>query len=550
MAEVGSAYLTVIPKGPAGGFTSALNSSFGGSFTKAGQEGGRKMGQGVETGGKKSFGAAAMKIGGAFAAAFAAVGVTQVLSSVVTSVKDFTMESISLASDLQESVNAVNVSYGEHAAGILAIAENAATGLGLSKQEFNGIAVQFSAFAQQIAGDGGDVAGTMETLALRGADFASVMNLDVNEALSLFQSGLAGETEPLRKYGVDLSAASVEAHALAVGIWDGTGAMTESEKVMARYSLLMEQTNKVAGDFANTSDSLANRKRILAAEVENAKAAIGESLLPVMEQFYGWALDYGVPILKDLASWFEENQDAIMNMATAGVEATLSLIAAFLDFGAQVSGVVEYSAEMMGGLTRFLFDGFAIPIMGALWDLAGVFDTVFRTDIQSQLAGSAANLIGYRDTAVLTLETAQVKARQSKAAFQEAASGVRELRNEIGKVQSKDVRINVHTVYTTTGKLDTVIRPGQVGMRAHGGPVAAGAPYVVGEYEPELFVPDRPGVVLNQEQLRSIGAGSGPVRLAQESVDDLAGVVLAGAGAVGRESARHSVRYARQGVTR
>ena len=39
-----------------------------------------------------------------------------------------------------------------------------------------------------------------------------------SDALALFQSGLAGETEPLRKFGIDLSAAAVEAHAIATGI--------------------------------------------------------------------------------------------------------------------------------------------------------------------------------------------------------------------------------------------------------------------------------------------------------------------------------------------
>jgi hypothetical protein len=42
--------------------------------------------------------------------------------------------------------------------------------------------------------------------------------------------------------------------------------MTESDKVMARYQMIMEQTNKTAGDFANTSDSLANSSRIAGAK--------------------------------------------------------------------------------------------------------------------------------------------------------------------------------------------------------------------------------------------------------------------------------------------
>ena len=43
--------------------------------------------------------------------------------------------------------------------------------------------------------------------------------------------------------------------------------------------------------------------------------------------------------------------------------------------------------------------------------------------------------------------------------------------------------------------------------RAGGGPVSAGMPYIVGEREPELFVPKQSGRILNQSQIRdTLGA--------------------------------------------
>ena len=144
------------------------------------------------------------------------------------------------------------MTFGEAADGILALGENASTSFGLSRQEFNAFAVQFSGFTQQIAGAGGDVIGVTEELTTRIADFASVLNLDVAEAAQVFQSSLAGETEPIRRFGYDLSAAAVEAHALATGMISSKSEMTEAIKVQARYSLLMESTSKVAGDFQNT----------------------------------------------------------------------------------------------------------------------------------------------------------------------------------------------------------------------------------------------------------------------------------------------------------
>ena len=56
----------------------------------------------------------------------------------------FAVKSIRSASDLAESTNAVNVSFGEAAEGVLAIGENADESMGLSKAAFNEASVRCS----------------------------------------------------------------------------------------------------------------------------------------------------------------------------------------------------------------------------------------------------------------------------------------------------------------------------------------------------------------------------------------------------------------------
>jgi uncharacterized protein YlxW (UPF0749 family) len=232
------------------------------------------------------------------------------------------------ASNLAESVNAVNVTFGEASEGILELGESAATAVGLSKSEFNGLAVQFSSFAKTVTGDGGDVVATMDTLTTRVADFASVMNLDVPEAARIFQSALAGETEPIKKFGIDLSAASVAAFAVANGISESAASMTEAEKVTARYGLLMESTEQTAGDFANTSDGLANQQRILSANLKNLADGIGTGALPMLTALVSTA-NKAVMAFADLSP---EAQSAIgkfaaMGVAGLGLLGSLSLVA-------------------------------------------------------------------------------------------------------------------------------------------------------------------------------------------------------------------------------
>ena len=226
---------------------------------------------------------------------------------------------VGAASDLGESINAVNVVFGRASEGILSLSRDAATAVGLSQTEFNSMAVQFSSFAEKIAGPGGDIVSTIESISLRAADFASVMNLEVADAARIFQSGLAGETEPLKKFGIDLSEAAVKAYAVANGIGAGRKELTEQDKVLARYGALMEQTNKTQGDFANTSDSLANRQRIVGSQFKDLQASIGERLIPVFETLLGFAQDF--------ISWADENQTTVYIMVGAIAALAVTIIA-------------------------------------------------------------------------------------------------------------------------------------------------------------------------------------------------------------------------------
>lgn len=200
----------------------------------------------------------------------------------------FLKSAVSEASGLGESINAVNVVFGEAAAGVQQLGKESAKSLGLSNLEFNNLAVRFSSFADTIAGPGGDVTGTLKSMTGRASDFASVMNLDVAQAAELFQSGLAGESEPLRAFGIDMSAAAVEAFALKEGIATSASSMTEAQKVQARYGLLMQQTAATQGDFANTSGSLANQTRILSSSWKNTQASLGALFLPTLERVVGF----------------------------------------------------------------------------------------------------------------------------------------------------------------------------------------------------------------------------------------------------------------------
>lgn len=243
----------------------------------------------------------------------------------------FTKQAISVASDLEESINAVNVAYGSAADSILKIGETSAKAMGVSRGEFNAAAVRFSAFAERVVGSGGDVAGFIQDISLRAADFASVFNIDVAEALRVFQSGLSGEAEPLKRFGINLLDSEVKAYALRTELIKQGETMTETQKVQARYGLLMESTNKTAGDFANTSDSLANSQRILKATFTDLQGQIGTALLPVMGELLTAVADGLLPAMEEFSAWIN-SPDGKTAVAELG-EVLVDVVKGIVDFG-------------------------------------------------------------------------------------------------------------------------------------------------------------------------------------------------------------------------
>lgn len=360
-------------------FENAIN-AVPGKMSRAGSQ----AGSGMQSAMMPSLGA----IGGAIGVAFS-----------VGALVDFGKNAITAASDAGESANAIKVAFGDSSGAIADLGKQSVDKLNMTTTDFNAIATRFSGFAGAIAGEGGNVAGVIDDLTTRGADFASVFNMDATESMALFQSGLAGETEPLRKFGIDLSAAAVEAYALSKGIWDGTGQMTEAQKVQARYGSLMEQTAKTQGDLANTSDSYANVQRNMAAEFETTSAAIGEALLPIMEDLMGFVRDEIMPGFSEFADFLKENPQLISTVAgalgamvgalilitaaqwlwNAALAANpmtwimlgiIALIGVIVALAMNWDAVVKWLGEVWGGFVGWLTDG--LDALASFWtDLWG-----------------------------------------------------------------------------------------------------------------------------------------------------------------------------------
>ena len=104
----------------------------------------------------------------------------------------------------------------------------------------------------------------------------------------------------------------------------------------------------------------------------------------------------------------------------------------------------------------------------------------------------------------------QKAALDTADAFDEGSAAVGELRDMVQALDGKKATVTLTAQGNLTKFADGSYRTSNgVEFRAGGGPVAAGRPYIVGEHEAELFVPDRPGHIYNQKQLASMAGAGG-----------------------------------------
>lgn len=233
----------------------------------------------------------------------------------------FGKEAISAASDLNETQSKVAQVFGSSSDAVNAFAATAAQKLGQSKQEALDAAATFAIFGKSAGLQGPQLADFSTQLTTLAGDLASFHNTTPQEAIEAIGAALRGESEPIQKYGVLLNDATLRQEALRLGlIKTTTQALTPQQKVLAAQAVILKQTKDAQGDFARTSGGLANQQRIMAAEIENAKAKIGTGLLPVVLQF--------AHVLVPLVDFISKNANWVVPLVT-GIVAIVGAIKAW-----------------------------------------------------------------------------------------------------------------------------------------------------------------------------------------------------------------------------
>jgi phage-related protein len=357
---------------------------------------------GRDEGGKfsKGFGSGLGKLGAAAAAGLATLQIGRQLK-----------DSVTAASDLNETVSKTQQVFGKSAAEIEKFGDKAPTALGQSKQAALDANATFGLFGKTAGLSGKGLVGFTTNLTTLASDLASFNNTTPEQAIEAIGAALRGEAEPIRAYGVLLDDATLKAEGMRLGLvkaskdtdkiqaaqiraevaqrnynkavkehgknsteaqsaqagllsaqntlkklTEGTvPPLTQQQRVLAANSVIMRQTSAAQGDFARTSAGLANQQRIASAQVSQLKVAIGNALLPVVLQGATVLNQKLLPPLIDLAE--KHGPKVAKTLSSIATGAGPAITKFFADLGPKIASFRDGTNEAAPALTSLADSG-------------------------------------------------------------------------------------------------------------------------------------------------------------------------------------------------
>lgn len=254
------------------------------------------------------FGSAIAKMGKLAVLGMAALGAGAVVAG---------KKMVEMASDAAEVQSKMEVIFGKELPELTKNLDKFSEATGASKFALREQAADMGALLEPLVGSKKGAADLSAQFVKLATDIGSFNNVPVDEALLAIRSGLIGEAEPLRRFGVLLDEASVKAEAYSSGIAKTGAELTQQQKVQARGNLIMEQTTLAQGDAIRTAGSAANQFKALKNNVIDLATNMGAVLLPAVTR-----------VVQAINDNWPQIEKVITTVMTAATNAVASGIAA------------------------------------------------------------------------------------------------------------------------------------------------------------------------------------------------------------------------------
>ena len=194
-------------------------------------------------------------------------------------------KAMDISSDLTEVQNVVDVTFGNMKKTMEDFAKVSLSQYGMSALTAKDIASRYQAMGVAMGFSQKKMSGMSIELTKLAADMASFYNVEQKDVAKSLEAVFTGQTMPLRKYGIDLTQATLKQWALNNGLNANIKSMNAAEKTWLRYQYVMANSQQVMGDFARTSDSWHNQLVLLSGAFQSLGSIVGGSLINAFKPF-------------------------------------------------------------------------------------------------------------------------------------------------------------------------------------------------------------------------------------------------------------------------
>lgn len=302
-------------------------------------------------------------------------GAASAMSVASAGVIAFGKQALDAASALEQSTGAVESVFKSQADAIKGLAADAAGAVGLSANQYQEFASVMGSQLKNLGVEQSKLVPTTDNLITMGADLASMYGGTTADAVSALGAVFRGETDPIEKYGISIKQSDVNARLAADGLDGLEGEARKQAETQARLAILTEQSADAQGNFAREVDTAAGSAQIAAAEWENAKASLGEALLPIATR--------AAEVMADLAAKMGENPAVVARVAAAILGLTGALWAGWaaikvwkaasaIATGVSIAWQVMTGRMVLGNASAAASAGVAASSSAAAWIGAGL----------------------------------------------------------------------------------------------------------------------------------------------------------------------------------
>lgn len=319
--------------------------------------------------GLKKVGEVAVEVGKKMAQMAVAVG---------TALAGILAKAVKSAGELEQNVGGAIAVFGDELSGeVQEKATKAFDTMGLSASQYLATINKMGSLMKGSGLDNTKALDLSSKAMQRAADVASIMGIDVEDAMNAIAGAAKGNFTMMDNLGVAMNATSLSAYALEKGLGKTYQQMTQGEKVELAMQMFLEKSAYAAGNYSRENTTLTGSFTTLKAAMDNFLSGAGDvsqvidSLLAFSDVLVNTIIEIAPKLVDGIVRLVTEIAPKIppilIEMLPILIEGAFNVMQSLIDaIVANVEPLVQMTVDLLMNLVDFILQNLPILLQAAI----------------------------------------------------------------------------------------------------------------------------------------------------------------------------------------